>query len=262
MANIWTISNFLLGSSTGTASTSTIPFSHNNNSSSNNNSNNNNMTSSNLNLTATHNGFGLNHHSINQTHSNHFNSTSVLTYRSNRRSMDRSDNKISDTVTPSLSSSSSTRNALPCNDPIQEGNTPSRSYLNMCLHIIYKTLMFIYCGFSKRRSSTLNNSNHKLPDSAFSRFMSMLKYRVVGGSGDTGNYTRSISNDSGNEQSSYIERIDDEHMDNSDLSVDTTAGKVSTSFPSNAPITIELPPTRMFSLAQCPKYSDSKLTFV
>lgn len=238
------------GSSTGTTSTSTIPFSHNNSNHSggnSSNSNNNNMNSSNLNLSATHNGFGLNHNASNPTHSNHFNSTSVLTYRSNRRSTDRmhcSDNKIGDTLSPT-SSTTSTRN-----DPIQEGITSPRSYLNMCLRMIHKTLTFLCYSFSKRRSTNLNNSNNKSAgDSTLSRFISMLKYRAIGGNNDAAdNYTRNILNESFNEQTTYIERIDaDEHIVNSDLSVQNSiAGKVTTSFTPTAPITIELPPTGIF----------------
>lgn len=193
------------------------------------------MNSSNLNLTATHNGFGLNHNSMNQTHSNHFNSTSsVLTYRSNRRSMDRSDNKISDTISPS-----SIRNTLPCNDPIQEGISQSRSYFNMCLRIIYKMLMFINNGFSKRRPNNLQNSNGRLPESLFNRILSILRYRVIGN--DISTYSH---NDSGTEQSSYIERIDDENMENTDLMVNAntnTNTKVTTSFAASAPVAVELP---------------------
>lgn len=261
---------FFLGNhhtpSTGTTSTSTIPLSHSNN------SNNNNMNSSNLNLTATHNGFGINHSMINnQTHStNHFNSTqSTLTYRSNRRSTDRSDNnKIGELIsTPSSSSSTSSssssaaaaqmRNAaLQYNDPIHEYDASHpRSYFNMCLHVIYKMLMFIYCGFGKRRPTSLNNAtNARMPESMFSRFLCALKYRAIGNgangfvgnsggnmiSGDSaGNYVRNVSNDNENEQIGYIERIDDESMENhSDLHANA---KLATSFASHAPITIELP---------------------
>lgn len=264
--------------STGTTSTLTMQLSHSNN------SNNNNMNSSNLNLTtATHNGFGINHSMINnQTQStNHFNSTqSTLTYRSNRRSMDRSDNnKIGETISTSSSSSSAAsasasssaaatqmRNAaLQYNDPIHEYDlTHSRSYFNMCLYIIYKMLMFIYCGFGKRRPTSLNNAtNARMPESMFSRFLCALNSRAIGNgangfvgngnsnsnsnsgsgniiSGDSAsNYIRNVSNDNGNEQIGYIERIDDENVENhSDLHVNT---KLAASFASHAPITIELP---------------------
>lgn len=238
------------------------------------------MNSSNLNLTATHNGFGINHSMINnQTHStNHFNSTqSTLTYRSNRRSMDRSENKIGETI--STSPSSTMRNTLQYNDPIHEYDlsSHSRSYLNMCLHVIYKMLMFIYCGFGKRRATSLNNAtNARMPESMFSRFLCALKYRAIGnGNGNGGgfignsssnshsggggggnnisgdsanNYIRNISNDSGNDQIGYIERIDDENMENSDLHVNT---KLTASFASNAPITIELPPA-----GKCGSFAD------
>lgn len=209
---------WFLGASTGTTSTTTMHFSHNN-------SNNNNMNSSNLNLTSTHNGFGLNHNSINQTHhNNHSNnfisSSSVLTYRSNRRSMDRSDNKITDGISPSSSTSpsasTSIRNALPCNDTIHEGVQSIRS-LSTFLRFIYKTLMHIYYSISKRRPTTIHhNPNNKLSESVFSRIMSILKYRVVGNDGNS--YSRSISNDCATEQTSYIERIDDENMENNDQS--------------------------------------------
>lgn len=185
------------------------------------------MNSSNLNLTSTHNGFGLNHNSINQTHhNNHSNnfipSSSVLTYRSNRRSMDRSDNKITDGISPSsstspsASASTSIRNALPFNDTIYEGVQSIRS-LSTFLRFIYKTLMHIYYSISKRRPTTIHhNPNNKLSESVFSRIMSILKYRVIGNEGNS--YSRSISNDSVTEQTSYIERIDDENMENNDQS--------------------------------------------
>lgn len=59
-------------------------------------------------------------------------------------------------------------------------------------------------------------------------------------SGDSaGNYVRNVSNDNENEQIGYIERIDDESMENhSDLHANA---KLATSFASHAPITIELP---------------------
>lgn len=230
------------------------------------------MNSSNLNLTATHNGFGINHSMINnQTHSaNHFNSTqSTLTYRSNRRSTDRSDNnKIGETVsTPSSSSTAAAqmRNAtLQYNDPIHEHDASHpRSYFNMCLHVVYKMLMFIYCGFGKRRPTSLNNAtNARMPESMFSRFLCALKYRAIGngansfvgnssgsnnsggcgnmnGGDSAGNYVRNASNDNENEQIGYIERIDDENMENhSDLHVNS---KLASSFASHAPVTIELP---------------------
>lgn len=229
------------------------------------------MNSSNLNLTASHNGFGMNHNMINnQTHStNHFNSTqSTLTYRSNRRSMDQNDNnKIGETISASLSSSSSQMRtaALQYNDPIHKYDlSQSRSYLNMCLHVIYKMLIFIYCGFGKQRPTSLNNAtNARMPESIFSRFLCALKYRAIGngagggfvgnsnsssisnsGSGNiisgdsTNNYIRNVSHGNGNEQIGYIERIDDENMENhSDLHVNT---KLVASFASHAPITIEL----------------------
>lgn len=248
--------------STNTTSTSTIQLNHSNNS----NSNNNNMNSSNLNLT--HNGFGINHSMVNnQTHAtNHFNSTqSTLTYRSNRRSMDRSDNKMGDAI--STSPSSSIRNSLQYNDPIHEHDVSHpRSYLNMCLHVIYKMLMFIYCGFGKRQTTSLNSAtNARMPESTFSRFLCALKYRAIGNGGDgfvhssssstnshngsgsgnnisgdhEHNYIRNVSNDSANEQIGYIERIDDENMENSDLHLNT---KLTASFASNSPITIELSP--------------------
>lgn len=215
------------------------------------------MNSSNLNLTATHNGFGLNHNnSMNQTHQNHFNSTtssnsttnnntagaqsSVLTYRSNRRSMDRSDNKISDTNSPSSSTSSTIRNTLSCNDSIQEGISQSRSYFIMCLRIIYKTfIMFINNGFNKRRPANLNNNNPngRMPESMFSRILSILRYRVIGI--DMNNYSHS---DSVTEHTSYIERIDDEQTENSDPSINTTANtKLQTSFTPSVPVAVELP---------------------
>lgn len=227
----WFIFDFA-GTSTGTTSTSTIQFSHNNS------SNNNNMNSSNLNLTATHNGFGLNHNTINQTHQNHLNSSSVLTYRSNRRSMDRSDNKISDTI--SSTTSSSIRNTLFSNDPIHEGLSNPSSYFNICLRFIYKMLMFINNGFSKRKASALNNTNSKLSDSLFIRILSILKYKLAGGEGN--NFNKILSHDSGIEQSNYIERIDDEHTENSDLSVNATVTKVaSSSLASSSPTAVELP---------------------
>lgn len=229
------------------------------------------MNSSNLNLTATHNGFGMNHSMINnQTQStNHFNSTqSTLTYRSNRRSMDRSENnKIGETIStssspasPSSSSSQMRTAALQYNDPIHEYDlAQSRSYLNMCLHVIYKMLIFIYCGFGKQRPTALNNAtNARMPDSMFSRFLCALKYRAIGngaagfvsnsGTGGSGNiiggdsansYIRNVSSDNANEQIGYIERIDDENMEHhSDSHVNT---KLAASFASHAPITIELP---------------------
>lgn len=201
------------------------------------------MSSNNLNLTATHNGFGVNHSTINPTHSSHFNSTSVLTYRSNRRSTDRSDNKISDAI-----STPSTRSTLLCNDPIQEGISQSRSYLNTCMHFLYKILMFIYCGFSKRQSTALNNSTtNKLPESLFGRLLSILKYKIVGG--DAHAYSRNVSNDSGIEQSSYIERIDDERAESNDLLINqSNTVKTMTPLASTAPITIELPSTGKFDL--------------
>lgn len=221
-----------LGTSAGPSSTSTTQFSHNNS-----NSNNNNMSSNNLNLTATHNGFGVNHSTINPTHSSHFNSTSVLTYRSNRRSTDRSDNKISDAI-----STPSTRSTLLCNDPIQEGISQSRSYLNMCMHYLYKILMFIYCGFSKRQPTALNNPTNKLTESLFSRILSIIKSKIVGG--DANSYNRSVSNDNGMEQSSYIERIDDERTETNDLLINqSNTAKTMTSLAPTAPITIELPST-------------------
>lgn len=223
------------------------------------------MNSSNLNLTTAtaQNGFGINHSMINnQTHStNHFNSTtqSTLTYRSNRRSIDRSENKISDTITTTPLS----------NDHIHEDDAShSRSYINMGLHVIYKMLMFIYCGFGKRRVTSLNNAatQSRLPESIFSRFLYALKYRAIGNGSGTGilgsnsignsnssganggsgnnlngdsaiNYARSISNENGNEQIGYIERIDDESMENSDLPANT---KLAASFAANAPNVIEL----------------------
>lgn len=207
------------------------------------------MNSSNLNLTATHNGFGLNHnHSINQSHhNNHFNSASVLTYRSNRRSMDRSDNKITtDGIAPSSSSSSSARNTLPCNDTIREGVQPVRSFSTF-LRFIYKTLMLIFYGISKRRPTTNNNPNSKLStESVLSRILSILKYRVIGNDGN--NYSRSISNDSGTDQSTYIERIDDEHMENTEhsVNVNATAKVIVTSATQSAPVAVELPTGKIF----------------
>lgn len=116
-----------------------------------------------------------------------------------------------------------------------------------------------------------------MPETAIGRFMSLLKCRIVGGgsmtsanainaassaaggggggggasnsnaSGDTNNYMRNISNDSANEQTTYIERIDDESTEHSDLIVNSTAPtKVMTaSFSQTAPISIELPATGM-----------------
>lgn len=228
-----------IGTSTGSTSTSTIHFSHNNSS-----SNNNNMNSSNLNLTMTHNGFGFNHGSINQTHqnhqSNHFNSNSnsnansVLTFRSNRRSVDRSDNKNSDTI-----SSSSIRNTLPCNDPIQERLMQTRSYFNSCMRILYKMLLVLSNGFRKRRPTTINNPNNKFSEQPlFRRILSMYRNKA-GADLDENQFNRSISNDSSTEQSSYIERVDDGNGENIDLMANTTVTKVSTSAPS-AHVPVEL----------------------
>lgn len=239
------------------------------------------MNSSNLNLTATtstpttttHNGFGINHSMIqNQTHStNHFNSTtqSTLTYRSNRRSMDRSENKIGETISTAPSHSTSS-----INDPIHEDDVShSRSYINMCMHVIYKMIMFVYCGFGKRRVNSLNDATHaRLPESVFGRFLYALNYRAIGngagggggGGGGSGggfvgsnsncssdnggsgnninsdsalNYARNVSNENGNEQIGYIERIDDENLETADLRVNT---KLTASFVSNAPTANEL----------------------
>lgn len=173
------------------------------------------MSSSNLNLAATHNGFALS-----MSHSNHFNAASVLTYRSNRRSMDRSDNKISDTISASR--------ALPCNDPIQEADAEPRSNLNICLRIIYNTFMsiVIYWGFKRR-------PNHHSPESFVSRILSMLKFRAI--ADDSSTYSRSVPTD-GIDQSNYIERIDDEHMEIGDQSVN----KVTATLIATPPIPIDV----------------------
>lgn len=125
-------------------------------------------------------------------------------------------------------------------------------------------LMFIYCGFGKRRATSLNNAtNARMPESMFSRLLCALKYRAIGngvngfigisnsgsnnggGSGNmlsgdsSSNYIRNVSNDNGNEQIGYIERIDDENMENhSDLHANP---KLATSFASHAPIPIVFP---------------------
>lgn len=102
--------------------------------------------------------------------------------------------------------------------------------------------MLIFYGISKRRPTTNNNPNSKLStESVFSRILSILKYRVIGNDGN--NYSRSISHDSGTDQSSYIERIDDEHMENTEhsVNVNATAKVIVTSATQSAPVAVELP---------------------
>lgn len=75
----------------------------------------------------------------------------------------------------------------------------------------------------------------------------MLKYKVIGGEANT--YNRSVSNDSSSEHiSGYIDRIDDENLESSDLLVN--AKVTSTSFTLSAPLAAELPTGETFTFQQ------------
>lgn len=217
-----TASSSSSSSGAATTLTTTNHFNH-----SNGNSNNNNMNSSNLNLAATHNGFGLHNHSLNQAshhQNNHFSSASVLTYRSNRRSIDRSENKLND-VNLTQQPIRNTLNSSGYNESISSRFMVSRSFINMFLRFIYKTFMFICCGINKRRTQT---SSTVAPEQYLPNIVSILKQKLIGR--DSQNYNETdISEPTLLQQ---IDRIDD----------DCIVDKVSASDPSISNIPITTPP--------------------
>lgn len=148
-----------------------------------NHSNNNNISNSNLNIAASQNGFNGNHHHHHHQTQNHqmhhLNSPSIPTYRNNRRSMDRSDNKVIDkdilasseqnTWNSMGSQTDSLNNA---NTIVHDGSSVSRLFSYIC------SIVYSVHGTMKRcYQSVASNFIRKVTESFISKMKSIMRHK-------------------------------------------------------------------------------------